>query len=500
MLTNLNIKISTNKYGSFIFLNILLCFYFKSSAQQVLTLPESIHLAQQNSINAQLYKNNYEIANQTYRLQRAQLFPQVNLNANLPGYNSSITSVTQPDGTIKFTTVEQAYSNLGISVSQKIAATGGTFTASSNINRFDRLSGNRTTNFNTQPFVLGLTQPLFRFNETALSIKSARVNKLIGSKVFIKQQEQLALDVCNQFNALLQTQQQLILLQANKTNTDSLLHTATLKLKLGKIGEEEYLQIQLQQINVTTQLQQAISNYELQKIKFCNLLAIPQTELTLTESKPNTKAIYPISVNTASQLVASYKNNSPEYEQQRLVQLQNEAALQRAKLSRLPSLNLIAGYGSNQSAPVLNNAYQNLLTQQNATVGIAVPLFSSGANAASFKIADYQLKNVQLQLQQLEQRITNDLMSQLQAYNLALLQISNAQFADSIAQRRYEISYNKYQVGKITYTDLLLAQNQQQQAKQGYLSAIAAYWQAYYQIRVTTMYDIEKQEDIYKQE
>ncbi len=47
---------------------------------------------------------------------------------------------------------------------------------------------------------------------------------------------------------------------------------------------------------------------------------------------------------------------------------------------------------------------------------------------------------------------------------------------------------------------MLLAQNQQQQAKQGYLSAIAAYWQAYYQLRVTTMYDIEKQEDIYKQE
>ncbi|MCC6251366.1 MAG: TolC family protein, partial [Bacteroidia bacterium] len=104
-------------------------------AQKSISLKESIQLAQQNSINAQLNKNNLEIVSQTYRLQRAQLFPQVNLNANLPGYNNSITSVTQPDGTIKFTTVEQAFSNVGISLSQKIAATGGTFTASSNINR-----------------------------------------------------------------------------------------------------------------------------------------------------------------------------------------------------------------------------------------------------------------------------------------------------------------------------------------------------------------------------
>jgi len=131
-------------------------------------------------------------------------------------------------------TVEQAYSNLGISLSQKIAATGGTFTASSNINRFDRLSGDRTTNYNTQPFVLGLSQPLFRFNETTFNLKTARINKLIGSKVFIKQQEELALEVSNQFHALLQSQQQLILLQANKINTDSLLQAATLKLKLGK--------------------------------------------------------------------------------------------------------------------------------------------------------------------------------------------------------------------------------------------------------------------------
>lgn len=474
-----------------------LCNWGITFGQEPLMLLDAIQLAQQNSINAQLNKNTFEIANQIFLLQRAQLFPQVNLNANLPGYNSSITSVTQPDGTIKFTTVEQAYSTMGVSLSQKIALTGGTFTASSNINRFDRLSGARTTNYNTQPFVLGINQPLFRFNETAFNLKTARINKLIGSKVFIKQQEELALDVSNQFHALLQSQQQLILLQANKINIDSLLQAAALKLKLGKIGEEEYLQIQLEQINTNTQLQQVKANYELLKIKFCNLLAIPTTELSLIESIPNNNTVSANSETLLNKLIASYKNNSPEYEQQRLAQLQNEAVLQRAKLSRIPSLNLIAGYGSNQSAPFLNDAYQNLLTQQNATIGIAVPLFSSGANPASFKIADYQLKNIQLQMQQLEQRITNDIMSQLQSYNIALQQISNAQFADSIAHRRYEVSYNKYQVGKITYTDLLLAQNQQIQSKQSYLNAISAYWQAYYQLRVVTLFDIEKQESLY---
>jgi outer membrane protein TolC len=483
------------------FLIVSLFFNKSVHSQQLLTLNQAITLAQQNSINAQLNKNDYGITNQTFRQQQALLFPQVNLNANLPGYNSSITSVTQPDGTIKFTTVEQAYSTMGVSLSQKIAATGGTFTASSNINRFDRLSGARTTNYNTQPFVLGLNQPLFRFNETAYNLKISKISKLIGSKVFVKQQEQLAADVSSLFHTVLQAQTNIVLLTATSNTTDTLLKTAKLKLALGKIGEEEYLQIQLEQLNTTAQLQQAQNDFELTKNKLCNMLNIPTTtEIVLEATKPTAIQQQQLEQTSSTILFTQYKQNNPEYEQQRLAQMQNYAALQRAKYTRLPSFNIIAGYGSNQSAPVLSDAYQNLLTQQNATIGIAVPLFTSGANTASFKIADYQLKNFQLQLQQLEQHITNDIMSQILSYNLAIQQINNAQFADSIAQRRYEISYNKYQAGKITYTDLLLAQNQQLQAKQGYLNAVSTYWQAYYQLRVTTLYDIEKQETLYKKQ
>ena len=251
-------------------LNAILCF-----AQTKLSIQEAITLAQQNSINAQLNKNDYGITNQTFRQQQAQLFPQVNLNANLPGYNSSITSVTQPDGTIKFTTVEQAYSNVGISLSQKIAATGGTFTASSNINRFDLLTGNRISTFNTQPYVLGIVQPLFRFNETAYNLKTAKISKLIGSKVFVKQQEQLAADVSSLFHTVLQAQTNIVLLTATSNTTDTLLKTAKLKLALGKIGEEEYLQIQLEQLNTTAQLQQAQNEVDLAKNKLFNMRNMP---------------------------------------------------------------------------------------------------------------------------------------------------------------------------------------------------------------------------------
>ncbi|MCU0422575.1 MAG: TolC family protein [Bacteroidia bacterium] len=471
------------------------CFAFSQTA---LTLQQAIALAQTQSIKAAINKNNSEVAYQTYRLQRAQLFPQVNLNANLPGYTNSITSVTQPDGTIKFTTVEQAYSSTGISLTQKIAATGGTFTASSNINRFDRLTGDRTSNFNTQPFVLGLSQPLFRFNETAFNVKVAQMSLLISSKVFVKDQEAIAVEVCTQFNSLLQMQQQIMLLKLTKLRTDTLFNNSKLKLKLGSIGEEEYLQIQLEQINNTTALQQAEMNAELLRMKFCNLLNLPtNTLITLVVSTPNNLTAAVIDNINNNLLFEQYKNNNPEYEQLRVKQFQHIADVKRAKLSRLPNLNLTAGYGSNQSASTFNNAYENVLTQRNATLGISMPIFTSGANNANLKIVNYQQQNLQLQRQQLEQRVMNDLMKMMQTFRVSIIQIQNSQLADSIAQRRYQISMNKYQAGKITYNDLLLAQNQQIQANQNYLNAIAAYWQAYYQLRLTTLYDVTKQEPLY---
>lgn len=487
------------KWNKFIALTIFLGSSASTYSQTILSLANAITLAQENSLQASINKNALGIVFQTFRIQRAQLFPQVGLNSNIPGYNSSITNVTQPDGTIQFKTVEQAYSNVGISLSQKIAATGGTFTASSSINRFDRLSGNRTTNYNTQPFVLGLNQPLFRFNELAYQQHSAQLNKLIGSKTFIEKQEKLALEVCNQYYAALQAQLNIAALQAVNLNTDTLLQSAKLKWALGKIEEEEYLQIQLEKLNRATQLKQETGNYELLKMKFCSLLNISkETELLIQENKPNPTQKNTVDRSNLEILYNQFKNNNPEYEKQKLMQLQNQAELERAKHSRLPGINLIAGYGSNQSAPLLNDAYQNLLTQQNATVGISMPLFTSGANNASLQIANYQNQNLQLQTQQLEQRIMNDLMKQTQVYNLSIEQINNAQFADSIAQRMYEISFNKYQAGKLTYTALLLAQNQKMQAKQSYIMALAAYWQAYYQLRVTTLYDVEKKESIYR--
>ena len=64
--------------------------------------------------------------------------------------------------------------------------------------------------------------------------------------------------------------------------------------------------------------------------------------------------------------------------------------------------------------------------------------------------------------------------------------------ADTVAQKRFDVAYNRYVIGKIAIDNLYLAQSEKDQALQGYAQALRAYWVAYYQLRKLTLYDFER--------
>ena len=71
-----------------------------------------------------------------------------------------------------------------------------------------------------------------------------------------------------------------------------------------------------------------------------------------------------------------------------------------------------------------------------------------------------------------------------------LLQIASK--ADTIAQKRYDVTKNRYFIGKISITDLNIAQNEKDQARRSYLSELRYYWSLYYTLRRLTHYDFNR--------
>jgi outer membrane protein TolC len=454
-------------------------------SQTPLTLNQAIEIAQQSSLQMQINKLSFEIGKLNYKRDNATLLPQVNLNGNLPGYNNSISSITQPDGTIKFTTVEQAYSTGTLSLNQKIVSTGGTLSVSSGLNRFDRLTGLKSTNWQSQPVNINLNQPIFQFNNFKFNRKISKLNNQLNSKTYIESKEALALQVCQQFYTTLLSQKNLVLINYNKNVTDTLVKVAKTKLNIGKIDEDEYLQLNLQVIGFENALNAAQITHD-NNLNLLLVLLNTSGNYELIDEKPKEQLI----IDNQLAIQQAFKNRSDVLQEQ--INLENQIGNLRINtFKRLPNFTLNATYGFNQQSPVLTEAYKNALPQQLASVGVNMPIISFGANSANYKIAQHQLNKQKMQQDLYYKNLAITITKNIADYNLYILSYKLSVQADSIAQKRFAIALNKYKIGKITYTDLFIAQQQKDKAKTDLIQNQQNYWNAYFTLRKNTLYDFE---------
>ena len=63
--------------------------------------------------------------------------------------------------------------------------------------------------------------------------------------------------------------------------------------------------------------------------------------------------------------------------------------------------------------------------------------------------------------------------------------------ADTVAQRRFDVAYNRYVIGRIAIDNLYVAQSEKDAALSQFVQALRGYWQAYYRLRRITLFDFE---------
>ena len=167
---------------------------YRTMAQPiVLSLDEVVQLAREQSIAgkqaATLQKTNYW----KYRSFIADFKPQLSLDGSLPSFTRSFVQVTQPDGTIAFQPVSNNNSILNLSLSQNIPLTGGSIYVQQQFQRFDNFLNNSTL-YNGIPFAVGLSQPLFRFNQMKWDRRTEPLRYAESNQQYIEAMEQVALD------------------------------------------------------------------------------------------------------------------------------------------------------------------------------------------------------------------------------------------------------------------------------------------------------------------
>ena len=81
-------------------------------------------------------------------------------------------------------------------------------------------------------------------------------------------------------------------------------------------------------------------------------------------------------------------------------------------------------------------------------------------------------------------------------YNMQQNQLVIAAKSDTVAAKSYTASKNRYLIGKISVTDLNIAQTEKDKATIAHIRALQTFWRNFYELRKMTLYDFYKEQAI----
>jgi outer membrane protein TolC len=464
---------------------------YAQTDSNLLNLTQVVTLAQQQSPSYYKARSNALNSLYAYRYYSAGRKPQLTMQAsNNSSFLGNIESIRQPDGTYAFSRSSYSYSLVGLSADQIIPFTGGDLSVSTNLQRNDVFSPTKDLSYLSNPFLITYTQPMLLYNPY-------RWDKLIqpllydeSKKEYVEDLERVALEANGYFFDALTAQRQVEIFQSNVANTDTLYQISKGRFELGKIAENELLQIQLNLLNARNNLEQAVLKKEIAYRQLTQFLNMPKNK-TISVTPPDDIPSFLVDLDTAEKEAENNRQAVISFRRQRLQAEQNVAS---ARGNNGYQLNVMANLGQAQQGNTLGHAYNGANLQQNQllSVGVAIPIVDWGKARNKIRQAKANQELVEIDLQQQERSFEQEIYLQTQQFNIQQHLLASAAKADTIAGQRYEITKQRYLIGKITITDLNLAQQEKDQASQGYIDALRAYWNSYYTVRVLTLYDFEK--------
>ncbi len=468
---------------------LCLCQPVASQQKMILSLQEAVGVARGQSLLARQIEADYSSYVHRYRSFKASLKPQLSLDGTLPSYDRSLLNIVQPDGSYKVQSVRRSLLGSNLTITQNIFWTGGNIYVSSGANLFtNKGTGLDQRQWQTAPFQIGIVQPLSLFNTVKWNFEQEKLRMKQATKQQIELYENLSGQITAAYFDLYVSKMVLNNARQNVQVNDTLYKISTGRFNVGRIAENELLQVELQLMNARNAVTQGEVNVQANAKRLANLLGLDSN--TDFELVPVTDA--PVFEVDMKRAVEEAKHNRSDMLGFDLQENNARRQVRQSQSNAFASGNIRLSYGLNQTAMTLAGAYQNPLDFQQVNIGYSLPLFGFGRNrhdiAASKANLEATQAGIAFQKKEFELEIENTVNQFMQLQSALLISAKS----DTIAQKRYEVARNRYMLGKISITDLGLAQEAKDNAVVDYVRMLQQYWQSYYDIRRVTLYDFEK--------
>jgi outer membrane protein TolC len=451
-----------------------------------LTFDEVIKLSEEQSPNALIAKHRYRASYWQFRSYQAQYLPSLTLSGTTPDFSNGLDKVYDYSTNQSFYRQTNTISNLGtLSLSQNIGPTGTVIALRSDLILFRDIAKNSSVNYITNPVSVDITQPIRKYNTLKWQKKIEPVKYNAAKKTYLANIEGVHLSAVMNFFSLALAQINKQIAEMNYSNADTLFRIAQGRYQLGTIAEDELLQMQLSWLNAETARKQADMNLRDREIRLRSFLGYNENvrlELILPNIIPDLQV-------EMKEVLDLAMNNNPDLLNQQINVLNAQSNAAQAKASKGLNASLTASLGLSQQSTDFTTAYNNLNNSQRVRVGFILPILDWGLGKGRYQMAKSSLELAQVQANQAVVDFQQNLFLDVEQFNLQKSQVAIAAKSDTVAMKRYEVTKQRFLIGKIAVLDLNDADSRKDQNKRAYVQSLQDYWNYFYNMRSITLFD-----------
>jgi outer membrane protein TolC len=464
----------------------------QGQATRNLTMKQTIALAQEQSIQSMMSKNVYASEYWRYRSYRAGRLPSLIMNAGIGNINRSMQPLQNYEtGEYAYRPVFTFENDVSLFLRQRIAATGGEIRLQSSLRRLDQFSPDNLTWY-SQPITLQYIQPLFTYNAMRWEKKIAPQEYEAARVEYLEAMEEVTIRAASSFWSLAMAELNRDNAVNNHENSTRLYRIAQERLKLGTMSRNEVLQLELSALQDSL----SMNSYQISYAEMRNYLASfvglrddADIKLSIDYTLPGITLDY-------QQVLARALENSSFELNQRIALLEADQSVAQARESRGVEVSFNAQFGLSQSDKTLANAYSGLRDQQVAGFQVSIPILDWGQGRGRVKLAQSQAATTRYRQEQARADYEREIFVGVMEFNAQQAQCDGALRAKRIADEGFALSVASFERGTITVLELNTAQSKKDSADRNYIQSLATYWNSYFTLRKTTLYDFLSKTDI----
>jgi len=455
-----------------------------SSGNLDMTLDEALKLAEEQSLYSFRAKNMYLARYWAFRSYRATKLPALWLNTTPIGFSQSVSSEYDFNtGDFRFVPYERLSSNMNLTLQQNITFTGGIFSLQSNARMMK--NGDGDAEFTSVPFSINLTQPINGYNKFKWMSKIEPLKFEKAKKDFLVEMENLHMRVADAFFNVVMSEINLKIAETNYSNADTLFRVGKGRFEIGTITQDELLDLELTFLNAKLSITKAKISLKQTRSSLNSLLGLEKDVIINCIVPDEIPEMYL----NADDVLKHVLENNPDllgYEQQIL------ESKQRIAETRSQSINakVQANIGINKWTKDFTELYsQPFGNEKGISLGLQMPLLDWGERRGRIEMAKSDRDVAEASVRQQRIDLEQSVIIQVMEFNVQDDQVKISAKADTVAQLGYNVTKQRFMIGKVDVIKLNAARNSLDQARRSYVNSIAQYWRGYFNIRRLALYD-----------